>query len=400
MTNVRGALGDRLIHIGAPKCGSTSLQSSFYRNRDAMRTEGVVYVSRGAHWISAAKAAVGAPDRISGKVPSTSEWHKLVAEVDAASGASSNGVRALISSEWFAGASDERVRLIVSELDARRLHAVLVIRPLTSTLPSAWQQGLKLGGRQQLSEWLETILHHIDDPRSQRVWSKHRYDLIARRWANVLGPEKLAVIVANEEDPSFIFSAFGSLLGLHGGTLSAPPKRTNPSLSAFEADTLAELNHIYFERGGTIRDYRAGVFRTFDGYVNSLRSGVVERTVIPAEHIAAVKKLNSEIAAGIRAIGCQVIGDLDRFASAGTTAGSQGTETLPQTDPTAISQRDTDVRSAAGMIYALMVTTGVASPATVLPGFGGRVTLMRHQSASLIRRFARLAFGLIKRRLR
>jgi len=398
MTNVRGDLGDRLIHIGAPKCGSTALQSSFYRNRDAMRAEGVAYVSRGAHWISAAKAAVGAPDRISGKVPSTSEWKKLVVEVNVASGAASNGVKALISSEWFAGASDERVQLIVNALDARRLHAVLVIRPLTSTLPSAWQQGLKLGGKQRLSEWLETILHHVDDPRSQRVWSKHRYDLIARRWANVLGPTKLTVIVASEEDPSFIFSAFGGLLGLHDGTLSAPPKRTNPSLSAFEADTLAELNHIYFERGGTVREYRAGVFRTFDGYVNSLRSGVIERTVIPAEHVAAVKELNSAVAAGIQAIGCEVLGDLNGFANGAVNAGSGTTVSLTQTDLATKAQRDSDALSAAGMIYALMVTTGVASPTPSLPGFGGKATLMRHQSAALMRRLIRAAMSALRRR--
>jgi len=379
MSEVMGTLGDRVIHIGAPKCGSTALQSAFYQNRDALRSEGVTYIGESSHWISAAKAVAEVSDRISGKNPPISEWDRLVKEVNAVTSGT-----ALISSEWFSAASEASVQRIVSDLDANRLHAVLVIRPLTSTLPSAWQQGLKLGGKQGLSEWLDTILNHPEDPRSNRVWSKHRYDQIAERWITSLGRERVTVVVADESDPTYIFMALSQILGLRQGSLSAPPKRTNPSLSAFEADALAELNKIYFERGGTLYAYRSGVLRTFDGYVNSIRSGAAQRSAISPAQMPAVQALNTSIAAGIREAGCRVLGDLDRFANA-----QQGNRATPPENQGAADQRSVDVRSAAGMMYALMVTTGVADPTTPLPGFGKRRTLFLYQARSLFSRIKR-----------
>lgn len=389
MSEAMSTLGDRVIHIGAPKCGSTALQSAFYQNRDALQSEGVTYIGESSHWISAAKAVAEVSDRISGKNPPISEWERLVKEVNAVTSGT-----ALISSEWFSAASEASVQRIVRDLDANRLHAVLVIRPLTSTLPSAWQQGLKLGGKQALSEWLDTVLIHPEDPRSKRVWSKHRYDQIAERWITALGRERVTVVVADESDPTYIFMALSQILGLRQGSLSAPPKRTNPSLSAFEADALAELNKIYFERGGTLYAYRSGVLRTFDGYVNSLRSGSAQRSTISPAQLPAVQALNTSIATGIREAGCRVLGDLDQFANP-----QQGTRTNPSADQGAAEQRSADVRSAAGMMYALMVTTGVADPATPLPGFGKRRTLFFYQTRSLISRIRRSLATAISRKL-
>jgi len=379
MSEAIGTLGDRVIHIGAPKCGSTALQSAFHQNRDALRSDGVTYIGESSHWISAAKAVAEVSDRLSRKTPPISEWKRLVKEVGSVTAGT-----ALISSEWFAAASEASTQRIVNDLDAKRLQAVLVIRPLTSTLPSAWQQGLKLGGRQGLSEWLDTILNDPEDPRSKRVWSKHRYDQIANRWVSALGKERVTVVVADESDPAYIFTAFSQILGLKQGSLSAPPKRTNPSLSAFEADALAELNKIYFDRGGTLYAYRSGVLRTFDGYVNSIRSGAAQRSAISPAQLPAVQALNTSIAAGIRESGCRVLGDLDRFANV-----QKGTRATPPENQGAADQRSADVRSAAGMMYALMITTGVVDPATPLPGFGKRRTLFFYQARSLVSRIKR-----------
>ena len=388
MSEAMGTPGDRVIHIGAPKCGSTALQSAFHQNRDALHSDGVTYIGESSHWISAAKAVAEVSDRISGKKPPISEWERLVKEVNlVASGT------ALISSEWFAAASEASIQRIVNDLDAKRLQAVLVIRPLTSTLPSAWQQGLKLGGKQGFSEWLDTVLSHPEDPRSKRVWSKHRYDLIVQRWIAALGRERVTVVVADEADPAYIFTAFSQILRLKQGSLSVPPKRTNPSLSAFEGDTLAELNKIYFERGGTLYAYRSGVLRTFDGYVNSIRSGAAQRSAISPEQLPMVQALNVSIAAGIRNAGCRVLGDLDRFANA------QQRLQATSSDLDATAQRSADVRSAAGMMYALMVTTGVADPATPLPGFGKRRTHFFYQTRSLVSRIKRSLAAAITRRL-
>jgi hypothetical protein len=380
-----------ILHIGAPKCGSTALQSALFLNREALKNHGIEYIGAQAHWISAAKAVVGVADRVSRRVPPISEWQSMVGWARRATG---EGRRALISSEWFASADEPCVERIVHDLGAESLSIVLMIRPLTATLPSAWQQSLKLGGTLGLQEWLETVLFQPEEPRSKRVWLKHRYDAIARRWSEVVGPENVTIVVVDEKNRSGIFDDFSRIIGVPLGTLSVQPDRTNPSLSAFEADVLAELNAMFFVQGGTLREYRSGVLRTFDGYVNSIRQGEVQKSRIPSAMRSVVDERNNEIAQGLGAIGCTIVGDLVGFSSAPSLSASTRSS---EPDGT---QRERDVRSAAGMMYSLMVTAGISEPATPLPGFGSRSGRYLHQTLSLLRRIKGAAVQDIRRRLR
>jgi len=379
-----------ILHIGAPKCGSTALQSALFLNRERLKSQGVEYVGAQAHWISAAKAVVGVADRVSRRVPPISEWQSMVGWARRATG---EGRRALISSEWFASADEPCAERIVRDLGAESLSIVLMIRPLTATLPSAWQQSLKLGGTLGLQEWLETVLFQPEEPRSKRVWLKHRYDAIARRWSEVVGPENVTVVVVDEKNRSGIFDDFSRIIGVPLGTLSVQPDRTNPSLSAFEADVLAELNAMFFVQGGTLREYRSGVLRTFDGYVNSIRQGEVQKSRIPSAMRSVVYERNNEIAQGLGAIGCTIVGDLEGFASTPSFSSSTESSELD------VTQRERDVRSAAGMMYSLMVTAGISEPATPLPGFGSRSGRYLYQTLSLLRRIRGAAVQDIRRRL-
>ena len=379
-----------ILHIGAPKCGSTALQSALFLNREALKSEGIEYVGAQAHWIRAAKAVVGVADRVSGRVPPISEWQSMVRWARRATG---EGRRALISSEWFASADEPCVERIVRDLGAESLSIVLMIRPLTSTLPSAWQQSLQLGATGGFQAWLETVLFQPEDPRSKKVWLKHRYDAIARRWSEVVGPENVTVVVVDEKNHSGIFDDFSRIIGVPSGTLSVQPDRTNPSLSAFEADVLAELNAMFFAQGGTLREYRSGVLRTFDGYVNNIRQGEVQKSRIPSAMRSAVYERNNEIAQGLGAISCTIVGDLEGFANASSFS------SLTQSSESDGAQRERDVRSAAGMMYSLMVTTGISEPTTPLPGFGSRSVRYLYQTLSLLRRVRGAAVQAVRQRL-
>ena len=380
-----------ILHIGAPKCGSTALQSALFLNREALRDNGIEYIGTRAHWASAAKAVVGVADRASRRVPPISEWQSMVRWARRATG---EGHRALISSECFASADEPRVERIVRDLGAESLSIVLTIRPLTSTLPSAWQQGLKRGDTLGLQAWLEAVLFRPEEPRSKRVWLKHRYDAIARRWSEVVGPENVTVIVVDEKNRSGIFNDFSRIIGLPSETLSVQPNRTNPSLSAFEADVLAELNSMFFAQGGTLHEYRSGVLRTFDGYVNSIRQGEVRKSRVPSEMRSVVYERNAEIARGLGAIGCTIVGDLEGFSN---TPSFSSTAQSPESDG---GQGERDIKSAAGMMYALIVTSGISEPTTPLPGFGRRGARYRYQALSLLRRIRGAAVQAIRRRLR
>ena len=89
-----------------------------------------------------------------------------------------------------------------------------------------------------------------------------------------------------------------------------------------------------------------------------------------------------------------MLGDLDRFAHA-----QQAPHTHSSDEANGAEQRSADVRSAAGMMYALMITTGVAETVTPLPGFGKRRALFYYQARSLMSRTKRAVIAAIVRRL-
>jgi hypothetical protein len=290
------------------------------------------------------------------------EWERLVAAVRKATPDSGGTSRAIISSEWYAGASDEAVERAVHDLDGSRMHVLLFVRPLSSTLVSAWQQALKLGGKQSLHEWLTTIFDEPTSPTAERAWGKHRYDLIAARWAKQIGGNRVSIVVLDPTNPESLFRTVEEIAGVAPGSASAAPSRTNQSLSPFESEVLLGLNKEFYARGGTLRGYRQGVLRTFDGFVNSVRTGTPEKVRLPNSWEPRVAALNEEIAAGIERSGATVIGDLAHFRAPAAQA-SLITET---------PDRSVHVASAAGMLYALLVTTGIAQPANPLPGFGSQ----------------------------
>jgi hypothetical protein len=350
------------MHIGAPKCGSTALQSWLDINRANLAAQGAHYVSEGAHWIAPAKALVGALDRVGGKPVPMREWERLVAAVRKATPDSGSTARAIISSEWYAGASDDAVERAVRDLDGSRMHVLLFVRPLSSTLVSAWQQALKLGGKQSLQEWLTTIFDEPTSPTAERAWGKHRYDLIAARWAKRIGGDRVSIVVLDPNNPESLFRTVEEIAGVVPGSASAAPSRTNQSLSPFESDVLLALNKEFYVRGGTLRGYRQGVLRTFDGYVDSVRTGTPEKLRFPQSWEPRVAALNEEIAVGIERSGAQIVGDLTRFRTSNTHR-----DTVAET-----ATRSAEVASAAGMLYSLLVTTGIAQPTKLLPGFGSQ----------------------------
>lgn len=386
MSHAPRPAADRFMHIGAPKCGSTALQSWLDINRATLAAQGVHYVSEGAHWIAPAKALVGAFDRVGGKPVPMREWERLVAAVRKATPDSGSTARAIISSEWYAGASDDAVERAVRDLDGSRMHVLLFVRPLSSTLVSAWQQALKLGGKQSLQEWLTTIFDEPTSPTAERAWGKHRYDLIAARWAKRIGGDRVSIVVLDPTNPESLFRTVEEIAGVVPGSASAAPSRMNQSLSPFESDVLLALNKEFYVRGGTLRGYRQGVLRTFDGYVDSVRTGTPEKLRFPQSWEPRVAALNEEIAVGIERSGAQIVGDLTRFRTSNTHR-----DTVAET-----ATRSAEVASAAGMLYSLLVTTGIAQPTKLLPGFGSQ----RDRTVAQIQRVLDSIRAGLSRRLR
>ncbi len=237
--------GTRLIHIGPPKTGTTTLQGAFHGNREAVSAQGVHYAGPTRQPIEAVLAALGRPSPRTGEIPSIAKWRDLVEEIHGA-----GDRRVLLSSERFAHAQPETIRTIVEDLGPDRVHVAVTLRPLAKILPSQWQQHVQTGLQTSFSQFLEQIFGDPDSDRSRRLfWFRQQHDELIARWAEVVGPQNVTVIALDERDHDMVLRVFEQLLGLRTGTLVADGDRTNRSMTWAEIEIVRAFNAQFFAEG-------------------------------------------------------------------------------------------------------------------------------------------------------
>ena len=214
--------GTRLVHIGPPKTGTTSLQRAFHSGREAVARQGVHYVGPTHQPVGPILAVTGRTNPISGKPPSRWTWRLLVNEVRRA-----KEPRVVLSSEFLADARPDAIRTIVGDLGAEQVHVVVTLRPLARIVPSQWQQFVQSGLRQSYDDWLDVMFKGPPPTPMPTFWFRHRHDQLIARWADVVGPERVTVVALDDADHGMILRVFEQLTGLETARWS--PIATSPT---------------------------------------------------------------------------------------------------------------------------------------------------------------------------
>ncbi len=300
--------GTRLVHIGPHKTGTTTLQGAFHAARQKVERQGVHYASPNRQAKQAARAVAGRPSPYAGgKVPAESHWTNLVGEVER-----SAARRVLISAEGFADAGPEAVRRMVDDLDPSAVHVVATLRPLGRILPSQWQQYVQNGLSKTYDEWLESIFNEPDKAATPSFWHRHRHDRLIARWAEVVGPERVTVVVVDDRDHESSLRTFERLLGLKAGTLKPAEGIYNRSLTRTEVE-LVRAMHAATIKLGIDKGLRLNIVLHGAGANMKLREPGrgeprIETPTWAQERVTAVTR---EIVDGIKASRVRVIGDLE-----------------------------------------------------------------------------------------
>ena len=313
--------GSVLLHIGPHKTGTTTLQGAFHVNRESLEAHGVHYAGRDRQPMLAALAMSGRPGRRGDAEPTRENWTALVDEVQSATGA-----RVVVSSEFFADVSDEAAAEVVRDLGGDRVHVVVTLRSLARIMPSQWQQYVQNGVRRPYGEWLERILADPPlDPRP-RFWFRHAHGELVQRWAQVVGPQNLTVIVLDESDRAMLLRAFEALVDVPAGTLVPEADVVNRSLTAGEVEVVRLLNEEFQRRewsddlyGRVVRD---GVAKRF--LAEHVPAGDAPAITTPRWALERAGALGALAADQIRAAGVRVVGDLASLSALPT-----GTDDLP-----------------------------------------------------------------------
>jgi len=347
--------GGVLLHIGPPKTGTSALQGACHACRDEMRAQGVRYAGRTQQSARAAYAVLGREHPTLGEALSEHHWKRLVSEVRTA-----REPRVFVSSEIFAGADDAQTARIISELGGERVHVALTLRPVSRILASRWQQNVQEGARYSFDQWLHWVFEQPDEGKGAIFWSRHRHDRLAARWASVVGPERLSVVMVDEQNKSAIYQAFEALLSLRPETLKPQNDNANRSMTAEEIELIRALNKRFAEEGISRLLLYKTVTRGSALHIKGRAAGPDEpKQVTPTWAIKRADALGWESAATIRALGVQVIGNLD--ALGGQTPKGESTVPTPPlasdstTDRVATDRRVSEevaTRAAMGMLYA------------------------------------------------
>jgi hypothetical protein len=304
-----------VLHIGPHKTGTTTLQHTFHTSRPQLAEHSVRYAGPGGQSMLAALAMTGRPGRKGDRVATPRHWQDLVEEVHGA-----RKERIVVSSEFFADSDEDVPAKVVNGLGRDRVHVVVTLRPLSKIMPSQWQQYVQNGQRLRYPDWLTQML--IEAPFDKSVgtfWRRHSHGELVERWASVVEPGRMTVIVLDESDRRMLLDTFEGLLDLPSGLLvpaQGVSNRSNRSLTLAEVEVVRLLNEEFARRRWPDSLYgkivRVGVAKQL-----LKRQPAPDEAMITTPRWALEKaaELGAQTAARITAAGVNVIGDLGALSA-------------------------------------------------------------------------------------
>ncbi|WP_232678437.1 hypothetical protein [Nocardioides sp. R-C-SC26] len=296
-----------VLHIGAPKSGTTYVQSRLTRNAANLAQHGVL-VPQGAPDDRPAalvfRAALDLTDvRMNrGREFSEGYWPRLVERVSAHEGT------VVLSHEAFVRADDAAVERAVADLaaDGAELHVVYTARELGRLLVSAWLEGLKNGGRRSLAE-------HLGRARDGDLAVLRGFDIpaVLGRWRAHLPADRVHVVTvppATATDPDLLWHRFLEVARLQRAWLPEPATRANASVGVPEAQVLLALNSALDGESRRGRRHHAVVRRIVVG--DALAGRTSPRVELDPAHVDWVRDRARGYADWVREQRLDVVGDL------------------------------------------------------------------------------------------
>ena len=327
--------GTRLLHVGPGKTGTTALQSAFHHNREATGEHGVFYAGGGRQpWTAANQALTLSPARPDGPVD---RWEKLLEDIEEA-----DATRVVISSEAFARADQHAAAAVVDALGRDRTHVVLTMRPPADLLSSNWWQSVAGGGRRSYVEWLERILKADDagNIADAAFWFRTRFDTIAARWAEIVGPENVTAVSLAGQPRDFVLRVFEQLTALPEGVLVPGPGESNASLAHPVAETIRQFYEIR-RKEGLRKDPEVDQIR--GAALNMMRRDTHLLTgedpiQTPKWAVDAASEVAHDINKGLLDLGVNIVGDLEPLTRSSRPAPEvvETPRSIPVTDAAAL----------------------------------------------------------------
>ena len=310
-----------MLHIGAHKTGTTSLQAALFAASKDLEEQGVINLV--ADGDDTANPAARAVQRLpsSGSTGAPVAYNVWTTLVDQAKAHPQHLVS--ISAEAFAVSEPLVIKTIVNDLGIDRLQVVITLRPLGKILPSQWQQDLHGAWvNQKFEEWLREILRDVRPMKQigplqvpHQFWIRHRHDALLQRWIDAVGSDRITLVVGDDQRKSSLLEHFEDLLSLREGTLSSVAVERNQSMTLPEMQIMqrygellesSELGKLIVARSRYHKALRI---------LRKIRSENTSdaRLVIPEWSFVRISEIQREMVEHMQASGVSVIGTVNQL---------------------------------------------------------------------------------------
>lgn len=229
------------LHVGAPKTGTTYLQSRLTLNASTL-AQHRVHVPSGSRFVPPDhfhfRAALDLLGQDWGGPPGHAEgaWPALARKVRRTQGT------VVISHEILAPAPAETVARAMADLQGSEIHVVYSVRDLGRQLPAAWQESIKQGRK-----W--TFRRFLNKFETGRPWFYRALDLptVLATWGAGLPPERVHVVTvpqrANDDRRGDgLWLRFCEACGIDPEWALLDSERSNRSLGIAEIELIRRLN--------------------------------------------------------------------------------------------------------------------------------------------------------------
>lgn len=295
-----------LVHVGAPKTGTSFVQDLLFRRRDDLLDEGILYAADrfDAHFLAALDLMQlpwgGLEQEAIGR------WDTLAEQVQAHDGV------AIISHEILGRANRLQVSRALDSLGDAEVHVVLSARDLVRQIPAEWQENVKHRRTLSYADFLDALRAPTREKEiAQWFWAVQEVPDVLARWGDTLPKEQVHVVTVPPAGSAHdvLWTRFAGVLGIDGDRYQPGDEPTNASLGVAEAAMLRRLN----EQLNLVlpnHHYRTYV-REMLVHRDLSRAATKQRLSLPADAYEWATELSRSWIAEVALRGYDVVGELD-----------------------------------------------------------------------------------------
>jgi hypothetical protein len=294
-----------LIHIGPPKTASTTAQRLLNERSEELARAGVRVITKHR---DAVTDLIGYDYLRMAAVGPTGSWPALQQAATSA-----HGERVIISNELLAWLNDAEVSEATDALGRDRVRVIFSMRSLPALVASYWHEFVTRGGSISLSEWCHTLIStdgqtgDLSDS-SIRFWQSEDSALLARRWANVLGSDRVTCVYVAEGNPKLTLTRITDAFGISADQSEAPVRIENQSASQQALEALQQFNQLV-ERFRIPYRFRHALARYAREQLEARGAYVGPKPRVPEEFLAAFSVRQERMVRELQATGVRVVGE-------------------------------------------------------------------------------------------